>query len=91
MAEIEFWNSKAKHLNSIQQQLQGERIRKVVKVLDLTKSTYCPAFNRLCKEVAAACAEANDNKKYLATLEPILQMLTSCQEFPQLTEVPHSH
>ena len=40
---------------------QGEKIRKVVRVLDLTKSTYYPAFNRLCKEAAAACTEANDN------------------------------
>lgn len=47
----------------------------VVKVLDLTKSTYCPAFNRLCKEVSSACAEANDNRKYLASLEPSLQAL----------------
>ena len=59
----------------------------MVKVLELTKSTYCPAFNRLCKEVTAACAEANDNKKYLATLEPTLQMLTGCAEFPTLTDV----
>lgn len=59
----------------------------VVKVLELTKSTYCPAFNRLCKEVSAACAEANDNKKYLSTLEPLLSALTSCREFPQLTDV----
>lgn len=118
MAEIEFWHSKAKHLNSIQQQLQGERIRKaslrlrrhivarmdsarcellliwqawrwsqVVKVLELTKSTYWPAFNRLCKEVAAACTEANDNKKYLSTLEPLLVALTSSHELAQLTEL----
>ena len=53
MAEIEFWQAKSRHLNSIQQQLQGEKIRKVVRVLDLTKSTYYPAFSRLCKEVSA--------------------------------------
>ena len=76
MAEIEFWNAKSRHLNSIQQQLQGEKIRKVLKVLDLTKSTYCSPFNRLCKEVAAACDEANDNQKYLATLAPIFDKLS---------------
>jgi len=75
MAELEFWAAKARHLNSIQQQLQGERIRKVMKVLDLTKSTYCSPFNRLCKEVAAACDEANDNTKYLATLKETLTKL----------------
>ena len=33
-------------------------------MLDLTKSTYYPAFNRLCKEAAAACTEANDNVRH---------------------------
>ena len=91
MAEIEFWNAKSRHLNSIQQQLQGEKIRKVLKVLDLTKSTYCSPFNRLCKEVAAACDEANDNQKYLATLAPIFDKLSGgmadAESFQALTEV----
>ena len=69
LAELNFWNQKAANLNSIQEQLQGEKIRKVVRVLDLTKSTYYPAFNRLCKEVAAACLEANDNVRYLGRSE----------------------
>ena len=75
MAEIEFWAAKARHLNSIQVQLMGERIRKVMKVLELTKSTYCSPFNRLMKEVNAACDEANDNTKYLATLKGSLSKL----------------
>ncbi len=36
-----------------------------MKVLEVTKSTYFPAFNRLCKEVAQARMEANDNIVYL--------------------------
>ena len=44
--------------------LKGEKIRKVLKVLDLTKSTYCPAFNRLCKEVAAACDEESSSEYF---------------------------
>ena len=69
LEEIEFWEKKATNLNSIQEQLQAEKIRKVVRVLDLTKSTYFPAFNRLCKEVSQACVEANDNVKFLAALK----------------------
>ena len=34
-------------------------------MLEVTKSTYFPAFNRLCKEVAQARMEANDNIVYL--------------------------
>ncbi len=47
----------------------------MIRVLDLTKSTYCSSFARLCKEVAAATDEANDNQKFLATLKPLLERL----------------
>jgi dynein heavy chain len=66
--EMEFWDNKADNLNSLHTQLSGEKIRKVVKVLEVTKSTYFPAFNRLCKEVAQARMEANDNIVYLKPL-----------------------
>ena len=46
-------------------------------MLELCKSTYCTPFNRLVREVAAACEEANDNMRYLATLEPLLDKLSS--------------
>ena len=46
LLEVDFWNERAANLNSIQQQLSSERIKKVAKVLELVKSTYCPAFNR---------------------------------------------
>ncbi len=41
MAELEFWDSKARHLNSIQAQLASDKIRKVIRELDLTKPTHC--------------------------------------------------
>ena len=56
-AEIEFWASKSTNLNLINDQLNSEPVRKVMKVLEVTKSTYFPAFNRLCKEVAQARME----------------------------------
>ena len=91
LTELEFWESKSKHLTSISQQLGGERIRKVIKVLELTKSTYCAPFNRLCKEVSAACDEAVDNYKYLKTMQPTLEKLAQgavdSEAFKQLTDV----
>lgn len=65
---------------------QGDKIRKVVRVLDLTKSTYYPAFNRLCKEAAAACTEANDNVKFLETLKKSLEKMTNNGDFASLTD-----
>lgn len=74
--EIEFWQKKARDLNSIHEQLISAKIRKVVKILEITKSTYFPAFNRLCKEVAYSRMEANDNVIFLQPLEKYFNLLS---------------
>jgi dynein heavy chain len=58
----------------------------VVRVLDVTKSTYFPSFNRLCAEVSAARVEANNNVNYLAPLVRYLERLNMSDEFPALVE-----
>ena len=63
MAEVNFWSERAANLNSIHEQLSGEKIQKVVKILELAKSAYFPAFERLYSEVELARTEANDNVK----------------------------
>lgn len=63
MAELNFWSERAANLNSIHEQLSGEKIQKVVKILELAKSAYFPAFERLFSEVEHARTEANDNVK----------------------------
>lgn len=85
--EIEFWKNKASNLNSIFEQLQGPRIRRVLRALDQSKSTYCTTFARLCKEVFTARMEANDNTKYLRTLEYWFQALNSEDDFPKTVEL----
>ena len=49
-------------------QLIGDKIQKVVKVLELARSTYFPAFQRLFQDVELARQEANDNVKFLKPL-----------------------
>ena len=73
--EVEFWEHKAFNLNSIHDQLNGEKIRKVMDVLEATKSTYYPAFDRLCKEVAVARDEANDTLVYLRPASRYFRLL----------------
>ena len=85
--EIEFWKNKAANLNSIFEQLQGPRIRRVLRALDQSKSTYCTTFARLCKEVFTARLEANDNTKYLRTLETWFQQLNGEDDFPKTVEL----
>ncbi|EQC33295.1 hypothetical protein SDRG_09276 [Saprolegnia diclina VS20] len=86
-AEIEFWKLKAANLNSIFEQLQSKRVRKILTALDRSKSTYCTPFARLCKEVFTARIEANDNTKYLRTLEEWFHHLNNDDDFLNLTEL----
>ena len=88
-AELEFWKNKAANLNSIHEQLIGEKIRKVMSVLEATKSTYYPAFDRLCKEVSHSRAESNDNLIYLQPADKYFSQLLSCP-FDQLKGVFNS-
>ena len=67
--EISFWTAKAGNLNAVFSQLQGERVRRVLRILDLQKSTYCASFAKICREAFSARMEANDNVKFLRTLE----------------------
>eukprot|EP01042_Synura_sphagnicola_P001438 gene1438-1642_t len=85
--EIEFWKNKAGNLNSIFDQLQGPKIRRVLRALDQSKSTYCTTFARLCKEVFSARMEANDNTKYLRTLEIWFHNLNNEDDFPRTVEL----
>jgi len=85
--EIEFWKNKSSNLNSIFEQLQGNRIRRVLRALDQAKSTYCTTFARLCREVFVARIEANDNVKFLHTLEDWFNKLNTSGDFPNLTSL----
>jgi dynein heavy chain len=67
--ELTFWAQKASHLNSISEQLESGPIRQVLKALDQLKSSYCPTFAKLLQEMFASRLEANDNEKYLRTLD----------------------
>ena len=87
LAELEFWTDKALNLNAIHEQLRGARVLKVVKVLELTKSSYFPAFKRLCEDVGKARVEANDNVRFLKPLDPYFQKLSFGDEFPALVEL----
>jgi dynein heavy chain len=51
LTEIEFWKNKSENLNAICEQLNSERIKKVLKFLEQNKSTYTGPFSKLQKEV----------------------------------------
>ena len=84
VAEVEFWKHKAGNLNGIFSQLQSSQVRRVLKILDLSKSTYNGPFAKLCKEVFHARGEANNIVKYLRPLVAWFEGLELEAEFPRL-------
>eukprot|EP00002_Diphylleia_rotans_P013390 TRINITY_DN2619_c0_g1_i7.p1 TRINITY_DN2619_c0_g1~~TRINITY_DN2619_c0_g1_i7.p1 ORF type:complete len:4501 (-),score=1146.89 TRINITY_DN2619_c0_g1_i7:169-13671(-) len=86
LTEVDFWAAKAANLNSIQEQLGSEKVKKILRVLDLTKSTYYTPFSRLCKEVAKAQEEANSNSIHLEPLRKWFSRLEEAIDFISITE-----
>lgn len=84
LSEVEFWSSKAQNLNGIFDQLQSERVRRVLKILDKSKSTYNAPFAKLCKEVFYARAEANNVVRYLRPLIAWFEGMENEMDFERL-------
>lgn len=94
LTELAFWKNKAANLNSICEQLAGERMKKVFKFLEQNKSTQTSAFSKLQKEVHIARVEADENYKYLQTLEQYFYKLVDTSlELSEVAEyfVPIMH
>jgi dynein heavy chain len=83
-AELTFWRNKAAQLDAVFEQLQSERLRRVLQYLDTNQSTFCEPFAKLCKEVFAARGEAKDNVKFLATVQGYVTQLISNSDFGEL-------
>lgn len=88
LAEIDFWDKQADNLDSICEQLNTERIKKVLKFLEQNKSTFISPFSKLQKEVQISRVEAVENKKYLKTLKSLFSDLCAgSMELPELQEL----
>ncbi|KAJ3096963.1 hypothetical protein HDU97_005410 [Phlyctochytrium planicorne] len=87
MVEIDFWAAKSANLKSIHQQLTDEKIQKISKILELSKSTYYPAFKMIFNEVVFALDEASDINNYLKTLRASVERLTGASDFLELTQI----
>ena len=84
--EVNFWKFKSSNLSSIHDQLIGENINSVIRVLEETKSAHVPSFRRLCDDVTAAMHEANSNVKFLEPLVPLLDKLRDGGDFEELAD-----
>ena len=81
---LEFWQNKEANLRLITQQLESDQLRKVMRVLELTKSPYYAAFAALVVEVGGATAEARDNVRFLSPLKQYFEDLATLDNFEEL-------
>ncbi len=70
LAEIDFWESKYTNLLSISNQLNSDAVKRVIEVLENSKSTYITSFIKMIEEVTQATEEAKSNN---AALKPLSQ------------------
>jgi len=75
LEELDYWNARLRNMDSIFEQLQSEKMRKILLFLDRVKSTYNPNFARLCRTLFKARSEARENCRYLAPLRPWFEKL----------------
>ena len=85
IVELDFWATKEANLLSINEQLNSEKVKSVVKVLELSRSSYYPSFIRIREDVQEALTEASDNNKFLSTLRPHLENLRA-YEYPDISQ-----
>ena len=66
--EIEHWQKRFKNLETLNNQLQKPELKKIIHVLDIATSSYLPGFKELENKIRSGFEEADDNLKFLRTL-----------------------
>lgn len=79
LAEIEFWRSRSVDLGGIREQLETSGVANIVAVLEQAKSSYLPPFLSLSNLIQREAVAAEDNLKFLSSLEKPCQALAKAE------------
>lgn len=82
--EVNFWVAKAKDLDALTKQLKDERMTSVINTLADMQSPFAPTFEKLTQDVTTARNEANENVRFLKTLQFYINQLAADLDFPAL-------
>ena len=77
MSEIEFWRARSIDLGGIRAQVAAPAVEKIVEILAVAKSVYLAPFRDLSDVINAEAVAAEDNVKFLSTLEGPIRALES--------------
>jgi len=86
LEEIAFWRSRTLDLSGIKTQLDRDGVKLIVQVLTLAGSSYLTPFISLSNTIEEGSREANNNLKFLATLQEPCQRLAEAhpRDIPDL-------
>lgn len=79
LEEIEFWRSRTLDLSGIRNQLDRPGVRNIVKVLQILDSSYLTPFQNLSDMIERGSIEANNNLKFLSTLQEPCERLANAE------------
>lgn len=82
--ELDFWATKNTNLRMIEEQLQDAKVARITAILEKGNSAYLPTFLALKEDVKKAAVEAAQIDKFLATMRPNVDDLTSPSDYGEL-------
>jgi len=75
LEEIQFWKSRCEDLSGISQQLERSDVKRILYILERAKSSYIEQFNWLSNQIQDDTLQAQDNLRFLSTLqEPCMKL-----------------
>ncbi len=82
--EFAFWSSREDTLRSLCDQVQHDRMRKALRMLELSKSTYYAPFLRLTRELSMARVEASEVATFLRPMQRLVAAFSHSLRFVDL-------
>lgn len=79
LEEIQFWRSRCDDLSGISIQLNRKEVQQIIYVLDLAKSSYLEQFLRLSNMIQDGMLQAQDNLRFLSTLNGSCEQLANAE------------
>ncbi|KAG4103981.1 dynein heavy chain and region D6 of dynein motor-domain-containing protein [Neocallimastix lanati (nom. inval.)] len=75
LEEIQFWKRRCEDLSGISKQLERTDVKRIIYILEKAKSSYIEQFNWLSNQIQDDTLQAQDNLRFLSTLqEPCMKL-----------------
>jgi dynein heavy chain len=89
LEEIQFWHDRCEDLSSISDQINRPDVKKIIRVLDVAKSSFIEQFLRLSNLIHEGTVEAQDNLKFLSLLTDNCKLLSQSEPRKILDILPN--